>query len=119
MMKEYEIALRDLRFHARHGVWEQETAVGNEFIVTVSVRLPYTEAIAADQLEATISYADLFAIVKEEMARPRKLLEAVAASIEERITGRWPQIASGMVSICKSVPPISGIVGSAEVKLFF
>ena len=78
---EYEIALRDLRFHARHGVWEQENAVGNEFIVTVSVKIPYSEAIAADQLDATISYADLFSIVKEEMRRPRNLVEAVAASI--------------------------------------
>lgn len=116
---EYEITLRDLRFHARHGVWEQETAVGNEFIVNVSIRLPYSEAIAADQLDATVSYADLFAIVKEEMLKPRKLLEAVAASIQERISTVWPKITGGSISICKSSPPIASIIGSAEVKLFF
>lgn len=119
MTMEYEIALRDLRFHARHGVWKQETAVGNEFAVTLSVRIPYSDAIAADRLEATISYADIFVIVKEEMQKPRKLLEAVAASIRERILNRWPEILSGVISISKSTPPIASIVGTAEVKLFF
>lgn len=118
-MKEFEIALTNLRFHGMHGVWEQENKVGNEFIVTVRVRIPADGSISDDNLDSTISYADIFYIVKEEMAKPRKLLETVASSIQERIEERWPIITSGSITICKSIPPIATISGSSEVTLFF
>ena len=118
-MMEYEIALTNLRFHARHGVWEQENKVGNEFIVDVKVRIPYSKEILSDDLEATISYTDIYGIISEEMGKPRKLLETVAATIHSEIVHRWPQITSGSIKICKSNPPIANITGSSEVTLFF
>ena len=116
---EFEIALKGLRFYARHGVMEQETRIGNEFIVDVRVRIPYSESILADNLADTISYAAIYSIVEEEMQKPRKLLETVAATIRERLSATWPQIFRGSISICKSTPPISKITGSSEVTLFF
>lgn len=116
---EFEIALTDLRFHAGHGVWEQENVIGNEFIVNVKLRIPYSDEIASDNLEATISYADVFSIVEKEMMKPRKLLETVAVSIKKELTSKWPRILSGSISICKSTPPIAGILGKSEVTLFF
>ena len=116
---QFEIALADLRFHAFHGVLEQENLIGNEFIVNVSVRIPYSEEVFTDSLDATISYADIFTIVEEEMRKPRKLLETVAATIHVRLVEHWPQITSGSISIRKSKPPIPRIVGSSEVTLLF
>lgn len=118
-MMEYEIALTNLRFYGRHGVWKQEQKIGNEFIVDMRIRIPYFDAILSDDLDATISYADIYGIVAEEMAKPRKLLETVAATIHFKIAHRWPQIISGCIRICKSNPPISHISGSSEVTLFF
>lgn len=118
-MKRFVIALTDLRIHAFHGVMDQERKIGNEFKVTVRVEIPYSPVIKNDNLEDTISYADLFTIVREEMAIPRCLLETVADSIAERITDKWPQIQTGQITICKSTPPISNIIGEAEVTLFF
>ncbi|MDE6769217.1 MAG: dihydroneopterin aldolase [Muribaculaceae bacterium] len=118
-MMEYEIALTGLRFFGRHGVLEQEKKVGNEFIVDVKVRIPYSKEILSDDLEATISYADIYGIVSEEMGKPRKLLETVAGTIHSKIAHRWPQITSGSIKICKSNPPIAHISGSSEVTLFF
>lgn len=93
-MKTIEIALSDLHFHARHGVFKQENIVGNEFIVALNVRIPFTDGIDDDDLDATISYADLYDIIADEMKRPRKLLETVANDICLRICGKWPQILS-------------------------
>lgn len=118
-MMEYEVALTNLRFHAGHGVWEQENRIGNEFIVEVRIRIPYSDDFLSDNLDLTISYADLYKIVAEEMSRPRKLLETVAAHIHSKIAGRWNNIISGSIKICKSTPPIAHISGSAEVSLFF
>lgn len=118
-MMEYEIGLTNLRFHARHGVWEQENKVGNEFIVDVKVRIPYTEEILTDDLNSTISYADIYEIVENEMGKPRKLLETVAAAVLSRLKAIRPGITSGSIRICKSNPPIARISGSSEVTLFF
>lgn len=118
-MMEYEVALTNLRFYARHGVWEQENKIGNEFIVDVRIRIPYSEAIFSDDLSATISYAEIFDIISSEMAKPRKLLETVAATIHSEIISCWPWITSGSIKICKSTPPIAHISGSSEVTLFF
>ncbi|MBD5357978.1 MAG: dihydroneopterin aldolase [Bacteroides sp.] len=118
-MSEFEIILSDLRFYAFHGVMPQETKVGNEFSVTISLRIPYSSGILNDNLNATISYADVYEIVKYEMNTPRKLLETVAAHICKRITDRWSNVKSGNITICKSTPPIEGITGNAKITLFF
>ena len=116
---EFEISLADLRFHAYHGVMPQETKVGNEFCVSVAVRIPYSADILDDNLEATISYADIYEIVAAEMKAPKKLLETVSACICHAILSRWKNVTGGEITISKSTPPISGITGSAKVRLFF
>lgn len=118
-MSEFEITLADLAFHAHHGVMPQENKVGNEFIVSVSIRIPYSERILDDDLEATISYANLYEIIEAEMREPRKLLETVAATIASRIKSKWQEILGGSITICKTTPPITGITGNAKVTLFF
>ncbi|MDE5886310.1 MAG: dihydroneopterin aldolase [Muribaculaceae bacterium] len=115
----FEIALNNLRFHSFHGVFPQETKVGNEFIVNLIVRVPPSDAMINDLPEGTVSYADLYAVVEEEMKKPGKLLESVAERIRASLLDKFPQIESGQVSICKSTPPIANISGSATVCLFF
>lgn len=109
-----KVALRDCRFYGHHGVMEQEQVAGNEFSVSLEVVYTPGETIS-DDIEKTISYADLYEIVKEEMEAPRKLLETVAASITDRICRRWPQVTRADVAITKITPPIPGITGSATV----
>lgn len=118
-MKEFEINLKDIHFYSYHGVMSQESKVGNEFTVNLSIRIPYSDDILKDDLEATISYADLYDIVAEEMASPKKLLETVAAQICKRCYEKWDYILGGEITICKSAPPIRGITGQSEVRLFF
>lgn len=119
MKKSFVISLDRLKFHAHHGVFPQETAVGNEFIVDLSVTIPYDESVKEDNLGSTVSYAGLYEIVAEEMGKPRKLLETVADSIADRICSTWPQVSEGFITISKSTPPIKGITGSASVRLNF
>lgn len=117
--KVFEISVIDLRFHANHGVFPQETEVGNEFRVDVTVKFPFNQRIYDDDISATVSYADIFEIVKTEMEIPRKLLESVASSIADRLTETFPDIISGTVAIEKSTPPIPHFNGIARVLLSF
>ena len=56
------ITLDSLRFYAYHGVGAQERVVGNDFEVTVSGDI---DPIYTDNLDATVSYADIAAVVKK------------------------------------------------------
>lgn len=115
----FEIALNKLRFFARHGVLDFERESGNEFIVDLSVRIPFDKRIVDDELEGTVSYADLYEIVKEEMEVPRKLLEKVANEIAIRIKEKFPEVTMGFIKIEKVRPPIPTLLGSASVTLNF
>ena len=109
------IFIKEARFHAFHGVMEQERKVGNEFSVSLSVNITYSEGMKEDSLECTVSYADLYEIVADEMKKPRNLLETVAISIGNRIINRFESVSSGSVTIVKKHPPIPGMSGEAGV----
>ena len=115
----FEISLNNLKIFAYHGVLEEERRIGNEFFVSLTVLIPYSDGILNDNLEDTVSYADLFQIIDSEMKNPRNLLEAVAASIIAQIKERFSVIENGKITIEKVHPPIPGIIGSASVSLSF
>lgn len=116
---EFEISLNDLRFYAFHGVMEEEGRIGNEFQVSLSVFIPVLEGIENDDIVKTVSYVDLYEIVKNEMAITRKLLEKVALEIVEKIVQTYPVITKGWLRIEKMHPPIPGMLGSSSVTLNF
>lgn len=113
------ISLKNLKFHAFHGVMEQERVVGNEFIVNLSVVVDTTQAMIDDNLKGTVSYADLYNIVAEEMTFPSDLLENVCIRIAERVVKENNQVFKGMVEVIKTAPPIPGMTGDASVKYKF
>lgn len=115
----FEISLRDLHFHAFHGVEAQERIVGQEYTVNLMVKIPRWENPGMDCLDDTISYAEIYKEVEEEMEMSAKLLETVCFSIACRLKARWEQIESGWIEIIKHAPPIPGIDGNAAVRYVF
>ena len=111
------IELKSMKFYAFHGVAPQERAVGNRFVVDVWLMADIGQAAETDCLDDTIDYAAVYAVVKEEMAQPSQLLEAVAGRILRALRGRFPRILQAKVSIAKRNPPFGGDVESAVVTL--
>ena len=115
----FEISLKDLSFHAFHGVDSQENKVGNEFRVSIGLRIPVSKSPWTDELENTISYAIIYDIVREQMMETRKLLETVAIAIRESLREKFNMISGGYISITKLTPPLPSITGSSQVSLHF
>ena len=109
------IKLTDMRFFAYHGVMEQETTVGNNYVVNIRLDADLSQACETDNVEDTINYALLYDLVKVEMNEPSKLLEHVAMRVYKSIRSTFPQITNLEVSLSKNNPPICGEVKSAEV----
>lgn len=113
----FTIQLAHLHFFAQHGVLDNERKVGNQFIVDFSAEYEVANDFCSDVLEDTVSYADIFELIKAEMERPSSLLEHVAARIVKKVRETWSQFSSIDVRIEKVRPPICGIDGNAAVSL--
>ena len=112
-----KITLHEMRFYAYHGVFAQEQRVGNHFIVELSFWADIAESLYQDELEETISYADVYEVVKEEMAIPSRLLEHVVGRISERLFATFPRMQRIALTLSKCNPPFPGEVHSAAVTL--
>lgn len=115
-MKSY-ILLENITFYAYHGVFEQETIVGNEYTVNLKIGIDLQKACCSDNIHDTISYADVYEDVKNEMKIPSRLLENAANRIIQRLKNKYPQIESIEIKLSKRNPPIGGQLESASVIL--
>ena len=101
------INIEGLRVYARHGVGPQEAIVGNDFEIDAKLLMDCPKAVGSDELDDTVSYADIIAIIKAEMAERSLLLEHVAGRLKRAITSAYPAITGGSISVWKLCPPIT------------
>ena len=113
------IIIEGMRFYGFHGVNPEERALGQEYLVDLTVEMDLGRAGQSDRLEDTISYARIYRAVKEVMeGEPRNLLEAAAQSIADRVLSDFP-VDAVRVRVKKPHPPIRGsIIESATVEIF-
>ncbi len=116
-VKSSYITLRNLRFHARHGVMPQERLTGGDFVVTVRVGYDITKAMRTDEVGDTLNYAVLYEIVKGEMMQPSCLLEHVAGRIGESIFSQLPEVTSVDIELTKVNPPMGADCDGAVIEL--
>ncbi len=111
------ILLRDLRFHAFHGVLPQERQVGGNFVVDLRVGYPLAQALDSDQVDDTLNYASLYELVSREMKQPSALLEHVAGRIAQAIEKAFPQTISIDLTLTKQNPPMGADCKGAGVEI--
>ena len=111
------ISLRNVRFHAFHGVMPQERKVGADFLVNLRVGYPLEQAMQSDEVSDTLNYAALYAVVKAEMMQPSNLLEHVAGRIADAIVKRFPQVTSIDLELTKQNPPMGADCDGAGVEI--
>ena len=119
IMMKTSIFLDEVRFHAFHGVMPQERAVGADFTVSLRVEYDFTKAAESDDLADTISYADLFHVMKREMLIPSQLLEHVAVRIVKAVAARWPKVEKIDIRLAKDNPPMGADCKGAGVEIHY
>lgn len=111
------IYLREVRFHAYHGVMPQERTVGADFTVDLRVEYTFAKAMESDDVNDTLNYAQLYNIVKQEMAIPSNLLEHVAGRIAKAVMSAYPEILSVDIKLTKTNPPMGADCKGAGVEI--
>ena len=111
------IFLENSRFFAHHGVAEQELQVGNEFIVNLRLKVDISSALETDNVENTVSYAEVYEVVKAEMEIPSKLLEHVCGRIVRQLFQAFPTVEMIELKLAKRNPPMGADIETAGVEL--
>ena len=117
MTTQHYIFLENVRFYSYHGVAPQETAIGNEFIINLRLKTDFGKATETDEVEDTVSYADIYAALKEEMELPSKLLEHVCGRIVKRLFRDSRKIREIEIKLAKRNPPMGADIDSAGVEM--
>jgi len=110
--------INKMQFYGYHGVFPEETKLGQRFIVDLLVETDLKKAGVTDDLDESINYGELFHDCKEIVeGKPFKLIESVAEKIAKRLLGKYEKIQSCTVRIIKPDPPIQGHYESVAVEI--
>jgi dihydroneopterin aldolase len=113
------IILEGMQFYGFHGANPEERALGQSYVVDLTVELDLHRAGETDQLEHTVSYPQLYRAVQGVMeGEPRNLLEATADAIASRVLADFP-VQAVRVLVKKPRPPIRGsVIDHAAVEIY-
>ena len=106
-----------MRFYAHHGCFEQERAIGTHFRVDVVFETDTSQAEVSDNIGDTVSYLDVYQLVKREVEKPSHLLEHVGERVADRLLNSFPTMDCVQVRVTKMNPPLGGQVGSVTVEI--
>ena len=111
------IHLKGIRLYAYHGVDPQETAVGAYFLVNLKLKTDFSRAAQTDDLSGTVSYADIYQAIKDEMQVPSQLLEHVCQRMAQRIFNDFPTIEELDIKLFKENPPMGAQAERVGVEM--
>lgn len=100
-------------FEAFHGIYEEERVVPNRFVVQVEIGLATEDQIV--QLEQSVNYVSVYALIRQYFEKPVALLETLAYDTAHAIKRQYEFIQSIRISIEKCHPPVAGMRGSVSV----
>jgi dihydroneopterin aldolase len=104
------LEIKNIECYSYHGCLDHEAQIGAQFFVDVTIEADLTRAIHSDLLSATIDYAEVAQIVKEQMNLPSKLIEHAAGRIHQSLKQKFPQSGRITVRVIKPKPPAKGTV---------
>ncbi|MBL4653024.1 MAG: dihydroneopterin aldolase [Flavobacteriales bacterium] len=112
------VLVEDLEVFAYHGHFKEEQLVGRNFVVNLMVETDFTKAIKTDELDGTVDYSKLCAIIHEQMAIPSKLLEHVGGRIIEKVKTEFGDtIFFVELKIAKINTPLPGKIGAVSIVM--
>lgn len=114
------ISLENMRFHAHHGLYEEETLIGNNFILDIMIDANTDGASVIQQdntpkVVNTINYEWVYEVCRTEMSKPQLLLETVIKRIVAGLKTHFPNMHTVQIKIKKLNPPLGGVIESVSI----
>ncbi|AXN39085.1 MULTISPECIES: dihydroneopterin aldolase [Peribacillus] len=113
-----KIFVNKMEFYGYHGVFPEETKLGQRFKVDLTVEADLAKAGKSDELEDSINYGELYEVCKGVVeGKPFKLVEAVAEEIASELLNKFSSIEKCTVKVYKPDPPIAGHYESVAIEI--
>ena len=112
------IFIKGIVVHARHGVMEHESEVGQRFVIDLELSSDLSESSRSDKLAHTVSYSNVVATATSAFKNANyKLLERAAGAVADAILTAFPRISAIKVTVHKPHAPIAAIFDDVGVVL--
>jgi 7,8-dihydroneopterin aldolase/epimerase/oxygenase len=104
--------------HARHGVMEHETVIGQRFLIDLELSADLSESSQTDRLVDTVSYSSVVTIASAAFKDVNyKLLERAAGAVADAILAAFARVDAVKVTVHKPHAPIAAIFEDVGVIL--
>ncbi|MBV9532646.1 MAG: dihydroneopterin aldolase [Bradyrhizobium sp.] len=112
------IFIKGLVVHARHGVMEHETKVGQRFVIDLELFAELAESSRTDRIADTVSYSQVVATATAAFKNANyKLLERAAGAVADAILAAFLRVRAVKVTVHKPHAPIAEIFEDVGVVL--
>ncbi|MEG2984171.1 MAG: dihydroneopterin aldolase [Peptostreptococcaceae bacterium] len=113
-----KILLNNMGFYGYHGVFKEEGALGQKFFIDMELHLSTKEAGNTDDMNKSVSYGEVYEVVKYIVESKRyNLLEALAENISKEVFKKFSLIQEVMVRVKKPEAPVPGIYDYFGVEI--
>lgn len=109
------IHLHNLRFRSFHGLYEEESVLGNDYELNLTVGFE-PEYLPVNDLNQTLDYTALYRLVNERMSISTPLLETVITEITAAIRSKYAAVSKISISLKKLYPPVNNFEGAVGVS---
>ena len=113
-----KILLKNMAFFGTHGVLQEEKVLGQKFFIDIELNIDLKPAGKTDDLTQTVSYAEVYDIVKNHAENKcYDLLEALGENICNSILKEYVDISEVIIEIIKPEAPVKAIFDFMGVSL--
>ena len=113
-----KIEIRDLEIFANHGVFPEETALGQKFVVSAVMYTETRPAGLADDLSASINYGEVSHMITDFLQKNTyKLLEAAVENLAELLLLSLPLLKKITLRIEKPWAPVGLPLKTVAVEI--
>ena len=112
------IFIKGIIIHARHGVMEHESEVGQRFVIDLELSIDLSESSHTDRLSDTVSYSNVIATAMAAFKNSNyKLLERAAGAVADAVLADYLRVSAVKVTVHKPHAPIAAIFDDVGVAL--
>lgn len=113
-----EIIIENLEVFANHGVFPEETRLGQKFLVSMRLHVDTRRAGLTDELTASVHYGEVCEFVTAYLKEHTcKLIEAAAEQTARSVLLRWPLIRGLTFELKKPWAPVGLPLESVSVRI--
>lgn len=114
-----KIRIHNLKYYTKNGVLEEERKLGQQIELDVELTLPLESAGKSDDVNKTVSYAEINDLISSHVSsHSYDLIEGLAYSILDKIETHYKEkLTHILIRIRKYSVPMPGVFDNIEIEM--